>query len=736
MDKYEYNLRIEQIRDLLTVGRYKQASKVADEIDWRRIKDREDLNLAANVYEAAKEYRQAKEVLLNAYARIKSGRQIAYRLCLISARLKEFEDAEDYYGDFVTITKDRDNSKYILQYEIAKSNGASHDKLIEILEVYMKDDLDEKWSYKLAKLYAESGYNERCVALCNDISLWFNNGKYVNKARELRNQLVPAKERELDVNEIEVNANVNEVYDTINVQAELAKSMDILIQNGVELNREFQTPEETKVVQHIKNVDLNHSEVAVAQESDDKDVEIEYKIEELKSPKVENNEVSEAEYEEWKPEEVIAQNKQPEQVIDSMFKLEGDGQIGLDLPEEDMLEKQITGQLSIDEILKQLEERGVLKASTVSATSDFVKEITGVLPDLNILEDEIEEDETQSKLNVDNDGNLQVEDASEAVNVLDEFNEEVFELVAEDLKTEEEIAREAAQNQRFVDETDEVLKLVEALETDDQEETTEQFDIPDTPQTERYYLSDEHKEVFTKFVGITGLEHSLAKTMHNLIEDYDKDGTSKKNNVIIMGAMKSGKTTLALDIIREVNKARGRIGRKVAKVNGNIINKKGILTAMPKLLGSDLIIEDAGVINSVMLKQMFETFKGYTDEMIIVLEDSKITMERMLEAYPMMENMFENKLIIKEYDINEWAAYAKAYAREEGYIVDEMGTLALYARIDEKYGVNQGLEKLDVEEVVDLAISNSEKRGIGKILGILKKSNDSGYNILKENDFN
>lgn len=718
MDKYEYNLKVEQMKQLAESGDFKQAGKIADAIEWRKVKNGSILNLVSSIYEAVGEFKSAKEILMIAYERAPLGRQLAYRLSLVSVKTNEIEEAEEFYLDFVDMAP-MDSARYILQYEIANAKGADDYELINILKAFNDQDMEENWAYKLAKLYAKVGDKENCVKLCDEISLWFNEGKYVSKALELKQKYTPlTKGQKERLNKSEKRG---EQQDTIEFSP--AKISEI----------KENKPEQEKIISSEDDFDIDHMEV---KPEDNIDLDTAGNQQEL------SQNVDILMKDDVKAESVFAATKEEDETekedlpLEQIFKLEGDGQISLDIPEPSYIEKQITGQLSINEILKQLETQGVLKPDTVNGAIGVVNEVTGVLPKLNLpSEDEMEltEDKTQVKLDIDTEGNLMVQEPEESVSI--EGEDPVYELGVRDLISDNELAK-LNQDESEEDEADDVLKLLERLEAEHKLEP-EEFDIPETPQEGRYYLSEENKQVFEQFIGITGLEHALAKTLDNLAVNYDRDGTSKKNNVIIMGEAKSGKTTLALNIIKVANKERGRKGRKVAKVNGNIINKKGILTAMPKLLGSDLIIEDAGVINSSMLRQMLDTFKGYTDEMIIVLEDNRVIMERMLEAHQSLDSMFENKIIIKEYDINEWVGYAKAYAKEKGYIVDEVGTLALYAKVDQQYGKNQGLEKSDVEDIIIKAIESAEKKGIGRLFGVFsKKSKEGDFNVLREGDFN
>ena len=185
MDRNEYNFKIEEMRVAVRNKDYERAVQIADSLDYRREKANDILSLIADAYEMAKQYDKAKQALIIAYENTNTGRHLAYRLCLLSAKLQQFDEAEEFYQDFVELAP-RDNDKYILQYEMQKAKKAPIGKLIEILEKYIQEDMEEKWAYELAKLYHEAGDEESCVDMCDEISLWFAEGKYVNKAMELK----------------------------------------------------------------------------------------------------------------------------------------------------------------------------------------------------------------------------------------------------------------------------------------------------------------------------------------------------------------------------------------------------------------------------------------------------------------------------------------------------------------------------------------------------------------------
>ncbi len=242
MDKYEYNVKLEQIKKLIRKKDYATAARIADTIDWYKVKNNQTIVLIADVYEASGRYEQARENLKLAYDRSGLGRQIAYKLVKVCIKCGKIDEAEDFYDDFVSAAP-RDISKYLLQYELAKAKGEPLEKQISILEQYLEEDMDDRWAFELAKLYHKPGQRDKCIEQCDTVMLWFSDGKYVDKAMDLKMIYTPltksqqqryeARWREksaqnnIKIEEIKVKeVDVANKYNTQNIQNALKESMD------------------------------------------------------------------------------------------------------------------------------------------------------------------------------------------------------------------------------------------------------------------------------------------------------------------------------------------------------------------------------------------------------------------------------------------------------------------------------------------------------------------------------
>ena len=185
MDKYEYNLKLDQIKALSAEEGYMSAAEIADSINWNKIKNVNTLVKIGEVYEKAERYQDARDILLMAYDRSPIGRMIIYRLAEVAIKMGDYDAATEYYDEFVEIAP-HDDMKYVLRYAIKKGQGASFDELIAILEELKEEEYTEEWAYELAYLYHKAGKVDKCVEACDELILWFGDGPYVERALELK----------------------------------------------------------------------------------------------------------------------------------------------------------------------------------------------------------------------------------------------------------------------------------------------------------------------------------------------------------------------------------------------------------------------------------------------------------------------------------------------------------------------------------------------------------------------
>ena len=198
MDKYEFNIKAEQMRKMAEQGDYKTAMQIADTIDWRRVRNANLLSYVADIYEHNGEYEEAKDILLLAFERAPVGKRFLYKLAEISVQAGDLQDAQEFYHEFCEMSPD-DSRQFLLRYLILKAKGASAEQLIAPLEEYTSEEVDEEWLYTLAKLYSEAGYEDACVRTCDKIMLLFGLGQYVDKAMELKLQYRSLSKEQMDL---------------------------------------------------------------------------------------------------------------------------------------------------------------------------------------------------------------------------------------------------------------------------------------------------------------------------------------------------------------------------------------------------------------------------------------------------------------------------------------------------------------------------------------------------------
>ena len=249
-------------------------------------------------------------------------------------------------------------------------------------------------------------------------------------------------------------------------------------------------------------------------------------------------------------------------------------------------------------------------------------------------------------------------------------------------------------------------------------------------------VTDEDMKVFANYTNIEGLDDTIKYTIEKIVKEFVPDGNSSNGNIAISGDEKSGKTTLAIDIIKMVNAKRGRTGRRIAKVNAEVLNRRGFTAALNKLMGSDLIVEKATDLNSEQIDEIIKSAKLYTNDMLIVLEGETDAMADMFDENEELKQIFDYPILIKTYNVKEWVAYGVQYAKDNGFNINEMGMLALFKAIDDWYGTKKEISQKDVEQILDAAIKRAKHKLGRKIVGIFKTKDKDDLQILKEADFN
>lgn len=804
MDKYEYKLKLDEIKNLMAKKQYTEAAEIADSINWRKVRNVNALMKAGDIYAQIGRYDEAKEILLMAYDRSPIGRMIIYKLAEIAIKTKEFDEAQEYYDEFVEIAP-HDNLKYILRYEMNKAKGAGLDVLIQILEELKEQEYTEKWAFELAYLYHQAGRSEECINACDELILWFGDGPYVEKALELKMLYQPLnraqedkyrqfKQRKDGIVEVRpedylesgeiikepvqikpVTTNA-EKFNTVNLQEELARSMQ-QIMNATEKEEVADTMQGIKkIVEEIPYLQIPQDEEAQKERFADipTDEEIDGSL------KINFQEMLGEDY---------------------------DGQMRMVVPEKSALEAQITGQMSIQDILEEWEktkraaEKALqeaeqqklesAKAKALAEAGDIMERLADVIPQLDagLTSKELLEKEYLGKLPEEEAGQLvanmndilqqQIDSISQANAKIDEFlaagvpgqngelaadaagameipegegiaaadeeepagTEEMTELSPEEELPEialpDDIAEEVS------DATEEVLPKIQLepeAETEDAkpEEKLPEIAEPDLDEDnigERKpitHLSKEQKAIFTYFVPVSGMEPQICQAMEGSIEHLEKG--IKGGNILIQGARGSGKTVLATALVKAIQNEIGKPGKRVGKIDAVSLNQKNIPELLKKVAGGCLIIEKIGGINRETAVKLSLALETDDTGILVIAEDTREGITKAMGRDESFARRFTEKITLPIFTSDELVSFAKSYAHELTYEIDEMAVLALYNRISNIQRLDRATTLTEVKEIVDEAIANSEKFSIKKVF-FSKKYKDDDYVILHEKDF-
>ena len=408
MDKYEYNLKLDQIKALSAEEGYMSAAEIADSINWNKIKNVNTLVKIGEIYEKAERYQDARDILLMAYDRSPIGRMIIYRLAEVAIKMGDYDAATEYYDEFVEIAP-HDDMKYVLRYAIKKGQGASFDELITILEEYKDEEYTEEWAYELAYLYHKAGKADKCIDACDELILWFGDGPYVERALELKMLYQPLTKAQEEKYrrfkaEKEKPAKIKDEAEVTEIGAmEMVKGGEIVHDDvtipQITVNQEkFNTvnlqQEIAKGMQQIMEA-KGKNEVADTMDT------IKKIVEDIPYLKLEKEQ-----------EEYVQQPEETEHIatdeeIDGSLKLnfkellgeDADGQMSMVMSEKTQLEHQITGQMSIQDVfeewektrhaaeiaLKEAEQQKLesAKARALQEAGDIMERLNDVIPKLD-----------------------------------------------------------------------------------------------------------------------------------------------------------------------------------------------------------------------------------------------------------------------------------------------------------------------------------------------------------------
>lgn len=552
MDKYEYNLKLDQIKALSAEEGYMSAAEIADSINWNKIKNVNTLVKIGEIYEKAERYQDARDILLMAYDRSPIGRMIIYRLAEVAIKMGDYDAATEYYDEFVEIAP-HDDMKYVLRYAIKKGQGASFDELITILEEYKDEEYTEEWAYELAYLYHKAGKADKCIDACDELILWFGDGPYVERALELKmlyQPLTKAQEEKYRRFKAEKEKPA-EIKDT----AEVTEIGAMEMVNGGEIVHDDVTIPQITVNQEKFNTVNLQQEIAKGMQQI---MEAKGKNEVADTMDTIKKIVDDIPYLKLEKEQEETEHIATDEEIDGSLKLnfkellgeDADGQMSMVMSEKTQLEHQITGQMSIHDVLEEWEktrhaaeialkeaEQQKLesaKARALQEAGDIMERLNDVIPklDAGVTPKELLEEE-YLKVPVDI-----IEQKAAVKEPEEEQKPDMQELYAEETVDEVQEPQEAPED--TIDEAQEPQEAPEEAIEEAIEEVQESREVPEEAADEAREPVGEPEDIIMAeesekdeiLMQPTTMMPEITDDMLNVDDDTSDDETSQeKENV-------------------------------------------------------------------------------------------------------------------------------------------------------------------------------------------------------------
>jgi hypothetical protein len=922
LDKVEYKIRADEIKALIGEGRFAEAVKIADTIDWKRVKSISMLCTISDLYKINRRYTESKDVLLMAYDRHPTSRPIVYSLCELAIKMGEFVQAVEYYKEFVRIAP-RDTGRYILQYKLYEAQEVSLEERIAVLEEFKKHDYRERWAYELAYLYHRVGLTTECIEECDEMFLWFGEGRYVMKALELKALHEPLSPEQQDrysrykqKSSGAVDASIVSEKDEVgkdegNTQQikqptkEMPPITDAVIKaynEGGALPEEveaYNVPEQAPI-EAWQTEDAAEAEGAAEENAAPAEDEIVYPhINEIKEPSVdvsayntmnlqealaeglreiigEENEdpkaamqevffdtqtvdiptvpnmgidikyggngpilgqaktydnitddditqvVADVENEENEEDKLAAtrpfgpavyehkplEDEIPGAVIhpnasyqvpahlENILSQESDGQISMAVQPEPEVEKQITGQISIEEYMQDWEQfKKNQQEKQFNKVKQMVADQTGnMFADFDVqtkegLQEKIEkaisdalkkeqydkasgrgdwsvkrEDVINAAVDKVMDGESSQEETSEGgdeqetlestqgidkIDVSEADASETVEAATEEEKVAESVSEEsdkaeatdpASEKKPEEAAKDPVAKEENVVAPSEEKEpqkkkkveNPEKKHIGNREIEERVRtMTPEEKELFGPYIHHKKSRRQIINAIDNLSMD------AFTGNAIVTGEEGAGTVNLAKGLIKAVQSSDSNFSGKVAKITANTLNKKSTSSIFEKLANGALIIQRAADLEPETVSELLKILQEENKGLILVMEDTRDDMDKFLDKNPSLKQSFNVRVDIEALDDDSLVAYAKQYAYEKEYAIDNLGILALHTRISERQTLDHEVTVSEVKDIVDDAIYYAEKRTVGHFVDVIvnKRYDENDMVILREKDF-
>lgn len=763
MDKYEYQLKTEHIRQVAARKEYGEAAKLCDTIDWTKIRDVKVLTLAADVYTAVGEYEKAIDILQQAYEYAAMGRRIVYRLTELALKADSYDDAKNYFEEFCRIAPN-DQGRYILLYKMARYQKATLDEKIKILEAYKREDFDEKWAYELAVLYAMNNEKDKCIQLCDDIILWFGLGKYVEKALSLKSQfapLTPAQKEKVqkfaDKKAQEENEKLQkkqEEQEKKESQAELAKkaaAQEKISKWQEEQEKAYQAEQEAA------------KKEAKAREDEQKALlEREEKLRKQREEELEAVErlKKEQRLEHARQSVVTSDMNEIMAVIQRAKQEDAQNELQDELAKQVQQVQQLAGEKDLElvsEIPSDVEEKEKLQVSEdISYMQDEISE--DETTESEVLDDETSENETSDVETANTETSEKTSDSENTDEAVwfeaykPEEEPQISEWaapVAETVEVEpEEEVQEEPEKEPEEEETQEVVQeelekepeeagpqeeiQEEIQEEPEEEEPQEEFEEEPEEEDAQEESEEEPEEKDAQEESAESRQPDM--TANSGLPIVNPEDMSRVWHFAIQAMPDEDDIELALEYLEELAERSSRaVPRSVVKITGQKLNQKGLVKSIDKLLGKTILIEDAADMNERVINEFCKIIDPTDRSLLVVFIDTPASIRHLLIDYPQLAQVVTAQFVRETYSVTELLEYARGYADREDSVFDKSGELALMERLKVIAGNQERNKKRIVEMIVNNAIEKAEKKSMRKLFQ--SKYDKRGCLILRDKDF-
>ena len=780
MDKYEYQLKTEHIRQVAARKEYGEAAKLCDTIDWTKIRDVKMLTLAADVYTAVGEYEKAIDILQQAYEYAAMGRRIVYRLTELALKADSYDDAKNYFEEFCRIAPN-DQGRYILLYKMARYQKATLDEKIKILEAYKREDFDEKWAYELAVLYAMNNEKDKCIQLCDDIILWFGLGKYVEKALSLKSQFAPLTQAQKEKAQKFADKKAQEENEKLQKKQEEQEKKE----SQAELAKKAAAQEKISKWQEEQEKAYQAEQEAAKKEAkarEDEQKALLEREEKLRKQREEELEAVErlkkAQRLEHARQSVVTSDMNEIMAVIQRAKQEdAQNELQDELAKQVQQVQQLAGEKDLElvsEIPSDVEEKEKLQVpEDISYMHDEISE--DETTESEVLDDETSENETSDVETANTETSEKISDSenadetvwfeayhpeeepqisewaapvAETVEVEPEEEvqeesekeleeEEPQEVVQEELEKEpeeagphEEIQEESKKDPEEAETQEEIQEEIQ--EEPEEEEPQEEFEEEPEEEEPQEEFEEEPEEEEPQEESAESRQPDM--TANSGLPIVNPEDMSRVWHFAIHAMPDEDDIELALEYLEELAERSSRaVPRSVVKITGQKLNQKGLVKSIDKLLGKTILIEDAADMNERVINEFCKIIDPTDRSLLVVFIDTPASIRHLLIDYPQLAQVVTAQFVRETYSVTELLEYARGYADREDSVFDKSGELALMERLKVIAGNQERNKKRIVEMIVNNAIEKAEKKSMRKLFQ--SKYDKRGCLILRDKDF-